>query len=77
MSEDTLQIYKAGLGLLGKHPLKQSLAFLELKINQKCLCHLEEIANYPLLVYFDASKNEIEDISPLSTCQCLTQLNLR
>ena len=70
-------IFRAGLGVLGKHPLQQALAFLQLNISCKQLKSLETIKKYPLLMYIDASTNDLEDLSPLATLQCLTQLNLR
>ena len=76
LNDELSGIFKSSLSLLGKHPLTQRHAFLEIKLVDKQLSDLEGIRKFPLLVYVNASKNNISDLEPLSSLLCLSQLNL-
>lgn len=68
---------RQGLGCLGLHPLLLKYALLELKASGENMKSIDEIKNFPLLMYVDISNNEVSDLDTLHYLPTLVQLNAR
>ena len=67
---------KAGLEVIGKHPVTLNHTFLQLNVKNSNLGDIEELAKYPGLMYVDLSGNSISTCSVLKNLPGLVQLNL-
>jgi len=77
VSASVLSTLKAGLGLLGKHPLRQSHTYLSLSVPRSGLddASVGSLSSYPNIMYLDVSGNKIGDLSVLGQLPTLVQLD--
>ena len=73
LTEDAV---KSGLSVLGKHPVLLKHCFLELKVEDKEVCDISLLAQYPQLLYLHLSKNKISNLDVLSSLPSLVQLDV-
>lgn len=70
-------LIRENLSCLGKHPFLLSHAYLSFKATGKSICNIENIKNYPNLMYINLSDNLIDNLRPLDSLVALVQLTLR
>ena len=71
----TEESIERGLGCLGRHPINNNHAFLELNVSgKKTVADINILSKYRQLMYLDISDNAIVDLSVLSNMSALTQL---
>ena len=77
VSASVLSTLKAGLGLLGKHPLRQAHTYLSLSVPRSGLddASVGSLSSYPNIMYLDVSGNKIGDLSVLGQLPTLVQLD--
>jgi Leucine-rich repeat (LRR) protein len=68
---------RENLTCLGKNPFSFGHAYLALNVTGKNVRHIENIRDYPHLMYIDVSDNLIDDLKPLESLIALVQLTAR
>ena len=67
---------RAGLGVLGKHPITLKHTYLELKVVNAGVKDISALSKYPCLMYVNLSNNKLEDAKILNDIPALMQLDL-
>lgn len=65
------------LTCLGKNPFSLSHSYLALNVTGKSVRNIENIREYPHLMYIDVSDNLIDDLKPLESLVALVQLTAK
>jgi hypothetical protein len=72
-----LKVFVDGLHSLGKHPLSQRHVYLGLNLSSRSIRDIQNIKQFPNLMYLDLSNNQLSDIEILRELPFLVQINLR
>lgn len=73
----SIELIKANLNKIGRHPITLQHALLDLSLGAKGLDNIEALSAYPHIMHLDISDNKIESLAILSGLPTLVEVNAR